>query len=308
MYKLKVVIITMGLNRIVKPICNSYNVVGIIESESRLKNKYNFLIKIYQFLFSWRSKTLKKYSNKQNIPYFCLNKETQHLLKHWVQGIEPDVIVVYAMSQLLKEDVFSIPKYGTINLHPSLLPKYRGPNPWFWNYYHFETISGVTLHFIDKGEDTGDIIYQQQYDIYPGMKSVEMQNLAIGKIGISLIFKALNNIEFLPKIKQPKDSTTKRARNLKVSEHQEIINWEGWSIERIWHILRGTEMWLNAIEKPKGIYLGQRWSVYEYELCNTTKYKISKIYKEKNKYFVACKEGKIYLDIKFSLKILILNF
>ena len=82
---------------------------------------------------------------------------------------------------------------------------------------------------------------------------------------------------------------------------------KNWEIERIWHILRGTELWLNAIEQPKGIYKTQRWVVENYEKCDMSKYKISKIYNENGKYFVACKDGKIYLSVKLSVKTLIKN-
>ncbi|MGI6455390.1 MAG: formyltransferase family protein [bacterium] len=82
------------------------------------------------------------------------------LLERWVREKNPDFICVKSMSQLLKENIFSIPKYGTINLHPSILPNYRGPNPLFWTMFNQECESGMTVHYINKGEDTGDILRQ----------------------------------------------------------------------------------------------------------------------------------------------------
>jgi hypothetical protein len=65
---------------------------------------------------------------------------------------------------------------------------------------------------------------------------------------------------------------------------------------------------LNALEQPKGIYKGQRWMIVGFDKCSIKKeYIISKIYKENNRYFVVCKDGKIYLIVKFSLKNFILN-
>lgn len=84
-------------------------------------------------------------------------------LESWVKSLSPDLIVVYSMSQLLKENIYSIPRFGTINLHPSYLPEYRGPNPIFWMYYNMEKQGGVTVHYIDQGEDTGNIILQKRY-------------------------------------------------------------------------------------------------------------------------------------------------
>ncbi len=174
-------------------------------------------------------------------------------------------------------------------------------------YYNTEKKGGVTVHYIDDGEDTGDIIYQEKYNIPLGMKSPDMLNLSIGQIGVNLLLKALNDIENLPKITQYKESPTAKARNIKPEEHKNIIEWNKWNIERIWHLLRGTELWLNAVEQPKGIYKNQRWIVEKFKKCDMVNYEISKIYKENKKYFVACKDGKIFLSLKFNFKIFILG-
>ena len=300
---IKIIIITSGLSRIVQPIIENYNVVGIIESAPRNYKKIsNIKVIIKEFLNKLRRiKSLKEFCKQKNIPYFLMTSSDISLEK-WVKDKNPDVIIMYSMSQLLKENIFTIPKYGTINLHPALLPKYRGPNPWFWQYYNMEKKFGITLHFIDNGEDTGDIIYQEELDVPLGMKSPTMHDIMIGGLGLKMIFKALENIKNLPRKSQPKVSPTKRARNILPEEHNKIIEWNNWKIERIWHVLRGTELWLNAIEQPKGIYKGQRWIIANYEKCNISNYSISNVYKENGKYFVACKDGKIYLDVKFNLK------
>ncbi len=75
-----------------------------------------------------------------------MNNGSDKNLENWVKDKKPDVIVVYSMSQLLKEYIFSILKYGTIDLHPALLPSYRGPNPHFWMYHDGIKEGGVTVH------------------------------------------------------------------------------------------------------------------------------------------------------------------
>ena len=308
--KPKVIIITMGLSRIVKPIVEQHNIVGIIECAPRNKSKnINKIIKIlktFYSLFNPLKKTLKSYTTSKKIPYYYMENGCDINLENWVKDKQPDVIVVYSMSQLLKENIFNIPKYKTINLHPAYLPKYRGPFPDFWQYYNMDLVGGVTVHYIDKGEDTGDIIYQEEYDIPLGTKSPDNNDLAIGKIGVKLLLKALDNIDDLPRIPQPQVSPTPRARNIKPEEHKNIIDWETWQTERIWHILRGTELWLNAIEQPKGVYKGQRWTIENYEKCELVPHYIpSKIYTENKKKFIATKDGKIYISIHFNMKNLI---
>jgi methionyl-tRNA formyltransferase len=309
--ELKVMIITMGLSRIVEPIVNLHNVVGVIECAPRKSKQTNngILYKTAKKLDSFvkKSRTLKLFAKDEKIPYYYMGNGSDKPLEYWVKNITPDVIVIYSMSQLLKRNIIDIPKYGTINLHPAFLPSYRGPLPDFWMYYNSEKEGGVTVHYIDEGEDMGDIIYQEQYDIPLGMKSPDMLNLAIGKIGKNLLIKALKNIKNLPRQAQVKESPTQRARNIEVEEHTNIIEWNVWEIERIWHMLRGTQLWLNALEQPKGFYKSQRWNINELEKCDTCSYAISQIYKENGRYFVACKDGKIFLSLKFSLKNFVLN-
>jgi len=310
--KPRVMIITMGLSRIVQPIVSKHNVVGIIECASRNIQKVNNNI-IYDFLkycytrIKPNVQTLKTFSKDNKLAYYHMDNGSDKNLENWVKYINPDIIVVYSMSQLLKDNIFNIPKHGTINLHPALLPSYRGPFPEFWMYYNTEKKGGVTVHYIDRGEDTGDIIYQEKYDIPLGMKSPDMMNLAIGKIGTNLLLKALNNLGNLPRIAQPKESTTQKARNIQMDEHENIIDWNNWDIEKIWHLLNGTELWLNAIKQPSGIFTGHRWTIKEFIKCDTKDYKISNIYKENNRNFIACNDGKIFLYVKLNIKNMILN-
>jgi len=309
----RVIIITKGVSRIVGPIVEKHNVVGIIEDAPRKKQKVeksNFLriLERVYAIFKTPYKTLKLYSEEKDIPYFFMSNGNCQNLEKWIKELKPDILVVYTMSRLLRRNIFDIPKYKTINLHPSLLPKYKGPNPWFWSYFNKDNIGGVTLHYIDEGEDTGNIIYQEEYSIPLGMKSPMMQDLAIGEIGTNLILKALSNADRLPNIKQTIQPEIQRARNIKKEEHQSIIDWENFEIERIWHILRGTELWLNAFEQPKGINKGLRWIIEGYEKLDMSDYIIGKVYKEKGHYTLACKDGKIHLSLKRSIKKMILAF
>jgi methionyl-tRNA formyltransferase len=284
---------------------SSYTIIGIVEAASReligRKRKV--------FKFPWK-KSLKSLSKKYHIPYYYMNHGSDEALQKWVKKSNPDVIVVHSMSQLLKTNIFTIPKYGAINLHPSFLPEYRGPNPDFWMYYHVDLNPGVTVHYIDTGEDTGDIIYQERYTIPLGIKSPDMLDIGINKIGINLLFKVLDRIALgtVQKIKQPQNSPTPRARNIKPEEHKTIIDWNNWPIERIWHILRGTELWLNVLEQPSGIYKGHRWIIDDFVKSEINEnYVFGSIYNDHRKTFIACPGGIIYMSVKFNMKYFIKN-
>ena len=146
------------------------------------------------------------------------------------------------MSQLLPDEIIAIPKKGIINLHPSLLPKYRGPNPYFWTFYDDNEVSGSTVHFVDRGEDTGDIILQEKVKIKRGITSVQLRETLVNEIGVELILKSISIISAgkTNRLTQSKYSPTKRARNITTEEYWELIDWDSWNIERVWNFVTGT--------------------------------------------------------------------
>lgn len=166
---------------------------------------------------------------------------------------------------------------------------------------------GVTLHYVDPGEDTGDIVFQCGYEFPLGVKSPDIQDVAIGKHGVDIILEALNIVsagQQLPRTPQPAQSTTARARNIKPDEHKDIIEWSLWPIERVWHLMRGTELWLNCIEQPSGIYSGQRWRVMNFERHkNTVELRqLAQVNKDAVGYYVQCRDGIIRLEVDFNWK------
>lgn len=316
MKKIKILMITQGISRLVGPFFDSgRQVVGVLESMPRdydgEKEKtllLQILKKIYRIIKK-RDISLSDFCRAKNIPYNFIWKKNTKEAAGWVEGLKPDLIVVFSMSQLLKNDILEIPPLGVINLHPSFLPSYRGANPDFWQYYDMEMNPGVTVHYVNAGEDTGDIIYQEKIHIPLGTKSPARLDKLIGELGVPLMLKAIDAIAQgnAPRISQPAQSPTPRARNLKAEEHSQIIDWQHWPIERVWHVLRGTELWLNAIAPPNGLLAGQRWSIKEYEKIEVPRGTLGKIGKYNNRKCVFAKDGLIYIGIDFDIKKTILK-
>lgn len=230
--------ITMGVSAIVEPLLTSHhNIVGIIECAPRNSTKNKSVRQRFYHIAKWVYNKLRKQplylediARTHNIPYYYMNNGSDINLQKWVQGLGPDLMVVHSMSQLLKANIFTIPRYGTINLHPSLLPSYRGSNPWFWMYFNMDLNPGVTVHYIDEGEDTGDIIYQESFAMKLGTTFSELNNCAIKKVGVPLLLKSIDAIAngTAPRIKQPAKSLTNRARN--ISKNEKLIAWERWGV------------------------------------------------------------------------------
>ncbi|CAM3613727.1 methionyl-tRNA formyltransferase [Halomonas lysinitropha] len=315
---MRILIITQGVSRIVAPLLNSsHDVVGIVESAPRGIDEYSVSIRSKVKLRELFSSigivpaSLVSLCKYNQIPYFLMGSRSGHALREWVSALSPDIIVVYSMSQLLKKEIFSLPKFGAINLHPSYLPKYRGPNPNFWQYYFMEMEPGVSVHYIDESEDAGDILYQKKVRLPLGIRSHDKQNILVSEHGITLILKALEVIEngTVDRLPQPKNSPTPRARNISKSEHSQIVKWEEWPIERIWHLMRGTEPWLNCIQQPSGVFKGHRWIISRYEKDFSSKVNMEmhfgQVFKDCTGYFVLCRDGKIRLERSFSLKVIL---
>jgi len=252
---------------------------------------------------------LPDFCRRKKVPYNYIWKNNEGEVADWLKSLAPDLIVVYSMSQLLKPEILNIPRLGVINLHPSFLPSYRGANPDFWQYYDMEMYPGATVHYVDAGEDTGDIILQERMHIPLGTKSPARLDKLIGELGVPLMLKAIDAIAQgnAPRIQQPVESPTARARNIKPEEHAELIDWEHWPIERVWHVLRGTELWLDCVTQPSGLWAGLRWSIKEYEKTESPQGEIGQIGRFGKRKCIFAKDGVIYIGISYDIKRIVIG-
>jgi len=114
--------------------------------------------------------------------------------KNEIDALKPDVIVVVAFGQILPEYILNIPKFGAINIHASLLPKYRGAAPIQWAVINGETETGVTTMFMDKGLDTGDMLLSSKIPISPDDTSDTLHD-RLADLGADLLIKTLKDLE-----------------------------------------------------------------------------------------------------------------
>lgn len=152
-----------------------------------------------------------------------------------LKELNPNLIVVVAF-RILPEEVFSIPPLGTINLHASLLPKYRGAAPINWAIIKGETKTGLTTFYIRKKVDTGDMILQKEIDIYPEENFGELHD-RMADMGADILFETLDLIERgeVEPLKQ-KDSLATKAP--KITPEHCRIDWSRGAVE-IKNLVRG---------------------------------------------------------------------
>lgn len=111
-----------------------------------------------------------------------------------VKKLNPDVILVGSWGEKIKPELFDFVKYGIINCHPSLLPKHRGANPYFWAIKNGDKKTGVTFHVVDNGFDTGDVLFQGSMNIEPYMNSYTLK-LKACKVAEVMVGDLLDDVE-----------------------------------------------------------------------------------------------------------------
>ena len=111
------------------------------------------------------SSPVKELILPHGIPVLQPEKVKEETFQEHVKGLHPDLFVVVAYGQILPKLLLEIPRYGAVNVHASLLPKYRGPAPIVWVILKGEKVTGVTTMMMDEGMDTGDILIQAEIPI-----------------------------------------------------------------------------------------------------------------------------------------------
>lgn len=187
---------------------------------------------------------VKEYAIEKNIKVYQPenlreNKEIVDTLK----DINPDVICVVAYGKIIPKEILEIPKYGCVNVHPSLLPQYRGSAPIQWAILNGDKETGVTTMYLDEGMDSGDIILQTKTLIDKDETSGELWD-RLSKIGAELLVETLEKIEnkTAPRIKQPKEFTLAPM----LEKSQAKIDWESKTAQEIKNLVRGLNPIMGA--------------------------------------------------------------
>ena len=114
-----------------------------------------------------------------------------------IKALNPDLLCVVAYGKILPKEVLDIPKYGAINVHGSLLPRYRGAAPIQWAVLNGDKKTGITTMFMDIGMDTGDMILKEETEIGEDETTGELWE-RLSKIGAKLLVKTIEKIETIP--------------------------------------------------------------------------------------------------------------
>lgn len=174
---MKVVILGKGLmlaNLVLGALEADAEIVGVFCYEYTCEN---FIVQFFKDIFNPKPEvTLIKQLGLKQLKFKSANSSE---FRKFLIRENVDLVLVGTWKELIKKDTFNIPKIGMLNVHPSLLPKYRGPNPYMQTILHGEKFSGVTLHLMDEGFDSGAILSQKKVEILDTDTSKELREKSV---------------------------------------------------------------------------------------------------------------------------------
>ncbi len=183
------------------------------------------------------SSPVKEFAVSKNLKIYQPEKVRKNIeFIEEIKKLQPDVICVVAYGKILPKEILDIPKLGCINVHGSLLPKYRGAAPIQWAVINGEEVTGVTTMYMDIGMDTGDMILKEEVSIGEDETTGELWD-KLSEVGAKLLVKTLKQIEdgTAPRIPQGEDFSMAPMLNKEMSK----INWNSQSAQEIKNLVRG---------------------------------------------------------------------
>lgn len=187
---------------------------------------------------------VKEYALEKNLKIYQpikIKNKTEFLDE--IKTLAPDVICVVAYGKILPKEILEIPKLGCINVHGSLLPKYRGAAPIQWAVLNGDKTTGITTMYMNEGMDTGDMILKEEVEIGPEETTGDLWQ-KLSKIGGEILVKTLKLIEEgkAPREKQTEEATLAPMLNKEMA----LIDWENSDANKIHNLIRGLNPIMGA--------------------------------------------------------------
>ena len=243
-----------------------YEIIGVVTNPDRPKGRGMKMIPspVKEFALEKELKIYQPEKVKNNIEFI-----------DEIKSLNPDVICVVAYGKILPEEILNIPKLGCINVHGSLLPKYRGAAPIQWAILNGDKETGVTTMYMDKGMDTGDMILKEKVTIGEDETTGELWD-RLSKIGGELLVKTLEQIEArtAPREKQGEDYTMAPMLNKDMAK----IDWENKSAIEVKNLVRG----LNPIMGAYTFWNGKKIKFWKVDIAKENEIMVDNLETLKN--------------------------
>ena len=178
-------------------------------------------------------------ASQNNLPAFAVRQLAAPETAAALSALQPDVICVSCFPHRLPPAILSLPRLGCLNVHPSLLPRFRGPAPLFWALRAGERQTGITVHFVDEHFDTGDVALQRPFPLPEGAAHAEIET-SLAALGGELLVAALQKLAVGSLARQPQPpgfSSDPWPRDADFGLDT------SWSARHAFNFMRGTVNW-----------------------------------------------------------------
>lgn len=237
---LKVVIVGYGemfTNLIAGALDANCKIVGVLRKETV---KLNPFLRIIKDIInpSLEYNYIKSYNLPEIIAPDGVNSE---LFRKKILELNPDIILVGSWFEKFSKETFNLPKLATINAHPSLLPKYRGPNPYYWTIRNQEKVSGISFHLMDEKYDSGAILAQEEIEISPEEtgKSLKQKTVLKARGVLRELLLSLNDDVIIP--------LTQIENKSSYYSHPEVIKLDfKKAAKELYSEIRACHNWVNS--------------------------------------------------------------
>ncbi len=198
-----------------------------------------------------------------------------------LQAHAAEIMVVVGYGQIIPQQIIDIPRHGILNVHASLLPKYRGAAPIQWAIANGETATGVTIMQIDAGLDTGDMLLKASLEIGPSETAPEL-SLRLAPLGADLLLEAIRQIE-AGTVKHEKQRAEEATLAPILKKEDGFVDWRRTASE-IYNRWRGFNPWPGAYT----LFRGQQMSITGARVGEPQPVSAGHMFAEKRRLFVAC--------------------
>ena len=214
-------------------LCDVAEVVGVVTQPDRPKGRGQKM----------QPTPVKLEAEARGIPVYQPEKVKTDEFTSFLEKLAPDIIIVVAFGQILSQRILDIPKYGCVNVHASLLPRYRGAAPIHWAIINGETETGNTTMYMDKGLDTGDMLLKSHVDITDDMTTEELHDILMLQGG-QLLKETVKQIE-AGTIKREMQIDEHSCYASMLTKDTGHIDWNQ-PAQKIHNLIRGLNSWPGA--------------------------------------------------------------
>jgi methionyl-tRNA formyltransferase len=206
----------------------------------------------------------------------------------------PDIICVACFSKRIPRVILDIPRFGCLNVHPSLLPANRGPEPLFWTFREGSEQTGVTVHLIDEGLDSGAIVAQQTIHVPDGISYSKLEELCAeigGKLLVQSVWDIYNGVAVLVR-----QDETKSSYHAFPCEDDFVVPVADWSARHVYNFICGVSSWeipLHLLVGTKTIHIKKAIS-YSQKTIDQHDMIVNK--QQDKPFWVKCKQGSVLVE------------